>query len=164
MKRVLQYFIWFGLLYLLVEIFSFATLVSTYVSKPVDVSNIPAGMVEITESKFTGTNGYIKGKITNNTDEPFVNKYLKVELYSKRDNILGRKYLKLNDLQPGESQEFDMRFNTDMVDHVKMYLIGEEEFNTDNPTSKELTFDILKLNNTNPWLWFAAFTMVVSFM
>ena len=37
MKRVLQYFIWFGLLYLLVEIFSFATLVSTYVSKPVDI-------------------------------------------------------------------------------------------------------------------------------
>ena len=57
-----------------------------------------------------------------------------------------------------------MTFNTDAVDHVKMSLIGEEEFNEDHPDSKELSFDILKLNNTNPWLWFAAFTMVVSFM
>ena len=161
MKRFFKYFLWFVILYVLVDIFSYYTIVTTYVDKAVAV-NYSYPQVEIYESKATATNGYLKGKITNNTELPLVDQYLKVNLYSKKGNVLGTKYVKINELQPGESQEFEVTYNNDLVDHVESQVVPQSSIANANPN--DFIMD-LKANNKTSWfLWFSALMMILAAM
>ncbi len=158
-KRLFKYFIWFVILYVLVDVFSYYTIVTTYVNK--EVSNYYSfPQVEIYESKATVTNGYLKGKVTNNTELPLVDQYLKVDLYSKRGSVLGTKYVKLNELQPGESQEFEVTYNNDLVDHVSTSIVPQSAISTASPN--DLVMDLKKDNKTSWFLWFTALMMILS--
>ncbi len=159
MKRFYKYFIWFLIVYVLVDIFSYYTIVTTYVDKAVAV-NYSYPQVEITESKATATNGYLKGKVTNNTELPLADQYLKVILYSKRDNVLGTKYVKLNELQPGESQEFEVTYNNDLVDHVETQIVPQSEISKANP--KDLVMDLKAENKTGWFVWLCAVMMLLA--
>ena len=158
-KRLFKYFIWFVILYVLVDVFSYYTIVTTYVNK--EVSNYYSfPQVEIYESKATVTNGYLKGKVTNNTELPLVDQYLKVDLYSKRGSVLGTKYVKLNELQPGGSQEFEVTYNNDLVDHVSTSIVPQSAISTASPN--DLVMDLKKDNKTSWFLWFTALMMILS--
>ena len=160
-KRLFKYFIWFIILYALVDVFSYYTIVTTYVNKEVEV-NYSFPQVEIYESKATATNGYLKCKVTNNTELPLADQYLKVNLYSKKGNLLGTKYVKLNELQPGESQDFEVTYNNDLVDHVSTSIVPQSEIENANPG--ELVMDLKKDNKTSWILWFSALMMILSAM
>ena len=161
MKRFFKYFLWFVILYVLVDIFSFYTIVSTYVDKPIAV-NYSYPQVEIYESKATATNGYIKGKVTNNTELPLVNQYLKCMLYSKNGNVLGTKYVKLDELTQGSGQDFLVTFNNDLVDHIETAIVPQSAIANANPN--DLIMD-LKINNKTSWLvWFGAIMLILAAM
>ena len=49
----------------------------------------------ITEAKTTNANGLIKGTVTNKTEEFMQNMFLKVELLSNANSVLGEEYIKL---------------------------------------------------------------------
>ena len=161
MKRFLKYFLWFVILYVLVDIFSYYTIVTTYVDKKVAV-NYSYPQVEIYESKATATNGYLKGKVTNNTELPLVNQYLKCILYSKRGNVLGTKYVKLDELEQGAGQDFLVTFNNDLVDHIETAIVPQSAIANANPN--DLIMD-LKVNNKTSWLvWFGAIMLILAAM
>ncbi len=88
----------------------------------------------IGESKATYINGYVKGGIKNNTQGIINEKYVKIDLYSARDVKLGTKYIKIENLEPNNYQEFEMWYKFTDVDYATISITddiknaSEEEF------------------------------------
>lgn len=68
--------------------------------------------IQIETSKSTHVNAIVKGKFTNHTKQDITNQYLKIELYSRRNNLLDTKYVAIDTLKIGETQEFTMGFKS----------------------------------------------------
>ena len=77
------------------------------------------------------------------------NKLLKLDCFSKRGVNLGTKYIRLNELASGTSEEFESKFNYDGVDNIVMSLVDGET--VDNSNLQDFQLDDIKLNKTN-WL------------
>ena len=146
MKKFFKYFVWFLIVYFLVSILSFQVIKSSYKSKNC-IINFSNPKVEITEAKATITNGYVKGKITNNTEEAIINKVLKLDFISPRGIIMGTKYIDIENLAPGKYKNFESKFNFDNVNDISISLLDK----TDITSINELDFglDDLKYNKTN---------------
>jgi len=71
---------------------------------------IAADNIEIVQAKATYINGYIDGRIDNNTEGEMVDKYIKIEIYSKRGVCLGTKYIKVPYLEVQESEDFHIGY------------------------------------------------------
>lgn len=68
--------------------------------------------IEIETSKSTYVNAIVKGKFTNKTNQDMKDKYLKIDVYSRRGNLLDTKYVALDYLKVGESKDFTMGFKS----------------------------------------------------
>ena len=84
----------------------------------VDVPNI-----NISDSKATYINGYVKGNIYNNSDTAINNKYVKIDLYSPRDILLGTKYIKVEQLEPKKTIDIEMWFKYTDVEYCNITLV-----------------------------------------
>ena len=136
MKRMKTFFI-YALLVIAFWIFSdiiiYLTINGTYKNKSTEVY-ISSPQVVISESKATYVNGYVKGSIKNNTTETLSDKCLKIDMYSPRDVLLGTKYVRIDALNPGKNQEFEMRYQFTDVNKVIITMteniegISDEEF------------------------------------
>ena len=79
-------------------------------------------------------NGYIKGSIKNNTNDIINKKYVKIDLYSPRDIKLGTKYVKIENLEKNNFQNFDMWYKYTNVKYAIITTVDdvqnvpEEEF------------------------------------
>ncbi len=150
MKTFFKYFLAIVIVYILVDIGSFYILKSTYLTKDYSVEDSILD-VQVIEAKATYLNGYINGTVKNSTDATVNNKYLKIDSYSKRGVLLGTKYVKINDLNPGESTAFSSSFNYNQIDNMKISLIDGSElppketldFGFDNPEDAKITFAVI---------------------
>ncbi len=95
--------------------------------------------IEINEAKATYVNGYVGGKVSNARNEDVKDTYLKIDLYTKRDVCVGTKYVKLDNIAPGKSQDFRMGFRFQDVDYANVSIVNEigentseEEFKSEN--------------------------------
>lgn len=79
--------------------------------------NSTVGTIQITDSRATKVNGYVKGTITNNTNHLISKLYIVLQCYSKKDNLLGTEYTQVENLAVGETREFEIRYQYDDVDH-----------------------------------------------
>ena len=96
--------------------------------KPIEtrvVSELPN--INVSESKATYVNGYLKGNIYNNSDEIISKKYLKIDLYSQRDVLLGTKYVKIENLEPKKTQDFEMWFKYTDVEYCVITIVDTAE-------------------------------------
>ena len=150
MKTFFKYFLAIVIVYIIVDIGSFYILKSTYLTK--DYSTQESILdVQVTEAKATYLNGYACGTVKNSTDVKVTNKYLKIDIYSERGVLLGTKYVKLKDLNPGETASFESSFNYNQIDNIKLSLIDESElppqetldFGFDNPEDAKVTFAVI---------------------
>lgn len=102
---------------------------------------VQAPNVNISDSKATYVNGYVKGNVYNNTNEVINNQYVKIDLYSPRDVHLGTKFVKIENLQPNQIMDLEMWFkytdveycNISVTDDVskaqeKQFLSEEDKF------------------------------------
>lgn len=71
----------------------------------------------ITEAKTTDINGYVNGKIKNNSEKDIEKINLKLELYSKRDIKLGEQNEEVENIKSGEEKEFEIKYRYSNVDH-----------------------------------------------
>lgn len=150
MKTFFKYFLAIVIVYILVDLGSLYILKSTYNTKECSVENSILD-IQVTEAKATILNGKINGIIKNNTDVLVDNKYLKIEVYSKRDVLLGTKYVQIKTLNPGEEMTFESSFNYEHIDYIKLSIIDgtelppaeELDFGFDNPEDAKITFLIL---------------------
>ena len=81
--------------------------------------------VNIGESKATAVNGYVKGNIHNSSNQRIDKKYLKIDCYSPRDVLMGTKYVTIENLEPGNTMDFDMWFKSKNVDHCKVNIVDK---------------------------------------
>lgn len=65
--------------------------------------------INIRDVKATYVNGYVEGSVKN-TSEDVEMAYVKIDLYSKRDNLLGTKYVKIPNIRKNETREFRTGF------------------------------------------------------
>ena len=135
MKTFFKYFLAIVIVYFLVNFASFYILKSTYKTKDYEIESSILD-VQITEAKATLVNGYIKGIAKNTTDVNVDGKYLKIDSYSKRDVLLGTKYVEIKSLSPNEEVSFESSFNYQQIDYIKISVIDKEDI----PPSADLDF------------------------
>ena len=127
LKKFFKYIIWIVLFYFFSNILIFVGLNSNY-NKIQSSENIPS-QVQIEQSEATLVNGRIKGKITNDGEEDINGKYMKVDLYSPRNTLLGNDYLEIKDLNKGDTDDFELFFRAQDVDHYDISFVDKPEEN-----------------------------------
>lgn len=83
--------------------------------------------VTIMSARASKDDGYIEGKISNGTNEKITDKYMKVELYSENNVSLGKEYVKVDEINPGEIKDFKISFSCDNVKHFVITFLTSEE-------------------------------------
>ena len=81
--------------------------------------------VNVYQAEATLVNGRIRGLITNSETDNISNKYLEFDFYSERDVYLGKKIINVNELQPGETQNFEILFKLEDVKYYTVSVLDE---------------------------------------
>ena len=127
MKKFAKYIIWIILFWIFSDILIFIGLNANYEKLTVSKnSNLPL-QVEIDQAEATLVNGRIRGKIKNDGEEDLNGKYMKVDLYSPNDTLLGTKYMEINDLAKDGTEEFELFFKAQDVDHFDISFVDKME-------------------------------------
>ena len=118
MKTFAKYAIWVILFWILSDILIYYGINTTY--KTISRRN---------ETEATKVNGRIKGAVTNTEENNISGKYIKIDLYSERGNVLGTKYLDIGNLEPNQTTQFETYFK---IQDVKSYdvTISDEKVET----------------------------------
>jgi len=82
-------------------------------------------VIAVTECKSAYGNGYIKGSLTNNTEEIIPLKYLQINLYNEDDVYLGSQYKELKNFYPQETINFDMSYDYLNINKVILDFVNE---------------------------------------
>lgn len=85
--------------------------------------------IVVYQADATSVNGRIRGIIK----EPgqIQAKYLKMELYTKRDVLAGRSYVEIEDGENNETQPFELLFKANNVAYYKIETVNEKEEGTE---------------------------------
>lgn len=117
MKRFGKYAIWIILFWIFSELLINIGLKTTYKDLK-RVGDIPTG-IQVVEIKATAVNGKVK-LIANSTY--LSNKYIKINLYSGRDILLGTQYLEIGNIEEGQSKEIDTYFKISEVEKYEIHI------------------------------------------
>lgn len=96
-------------------------------------NDVVSPKIEITEARRMYMGGYINGKITNDTNQEITQKYVKFDFFSRRNNSLGTKYIKLENLKPGETREFSLSYKIRATENFSITLVDEKVGETMDP-------------------------------
>lgn len=125
MKKFFLYFILFIALYLFVNLLTYVCMNDSYK----DITNyeilFTSPQVEILECKATRTDGYIKGKITNDTGEHIPQKYIEIDLYNEKNVYLGTEYKEIKYFNIDETINFEINFRYNNVSKIKISFVDE---------------------------------------
>ena len=83
--------------------------------------------VEITEAQATLVNGKIKGIIKDSKEDNLTGKYVEIDLYSERDNMIGKRYVEINTTEVNREQEFHIYFEAEDVKSYSVAIINEKQ-------------------------------------
>lgn len=124
MKTLLKYALWVILFYIFSNLMIYLNLETTYqnIGRKDNLSQ-----VTVYQAQATKINGRIKGTIYNNTENKIENNYLRIDLYSERDNYLGSKYIDVSNMRDKETREFEIYFKVQDVDYYEMKFTDEKE-------------------------------------
>lgn len=123
MKTFFIYFLIVVLFYIFSQVIIHFTVDTMFEYKTVIVKT-PIQME--TELQASSTNGFIKGKIINNTENIIKNKWLEIKLYSKNDVLMGTKYVEIDEIKAKEEKEFEVHFKFNKVEKAEVNIINEK--------------------------------------
>ena len=83
--------------------------------------------VTIYQAQATKVNGLIKGTIYNDANNKITDRYLKIDLYSERGNLLGTKYIDLLGIRENETRNLEVYFKIQDVDYYEISFTEEKE-------------------------------------
>lgn len=127
MKTFLKYAIWIILFFIFSEFVISVGINSSYKKMSTSADSNAIQEVEITEAESTRVNGKIKGKIKYNEDQDLYGKYLRVDLFSKRDNMVGTKYIPITTNKENQIQDFNVFFDVQDVTSYKTSITEKKE-------------------------------------
>ena len=86
------------------------------------IGQIPSG-IQVKEIKSTAVNGKIN-LIVNSTS--LSGKFIKVDLYSSKDNLLGTQYLDIGEIKENQTKEIDTYFKISDVKKYEIFVTDEK--------------------------------------
>lgn len=123
MKKIFRYVILLIALYLVVQLYVFLLMKQYYR----DMKNynvlVESPKIEVTESKVAKNKGYIKGKITNNTDELIKNLKVKFDFYDEQGKFVGAEYKMEEIFNVSETVSFDIKYEYENISEIKISVI-----------------------------------------
>ena len=121
-KTLLMYALWVVLFIIFSDFLINVGLNSSY--RPIERrDNI--SQVNVYQAEATLVNGRIRGLITNSETDNISNKYLEFDFYSERDVFLGKKIINVNELQAGETQNFEILFKLENVNYYTITVLDD---------------------------------------
>ena len=124
MKTFFKYAMWIVLFFILSEFLINVSLNASYNDiKRKDQTE----QVQITEAKATLVNGKIRGTIKNSESDYLTGKYIKIDFYSKRNNMVGTKYVPIETTEVTTSQDFNFYFELHDVTSYEISIVDEKE-------------------------------------
>lgn len=140
-KTFAKYAIWLVLFWILSDILIYYGINSTY--KAITPKWEQTNQISVNNAEATRVNGRINGIVTNSEDNNLSGKYLKVDLYSERGNLLGTNYLEIGNLDANKTKDFETYFK---IQDVKSYNISVVDEKTEKVQEESfMTEDMTKL-------------------
>lgn len=123
MKTFLKYALWLILFYIFSNLMIYLNIETTYqnIGRKDNLSQ-----VTVYQAQATKINGRIKGTVYNNSENKIKNNYLRIDLYSERDNYLGSKYIDVSNMRDNETRKFEIYFKVQDVDYYEMKYTDEK--------------------------------------
>ena len=151
LKTFRKYIIWIIAFYLFSSLLIYIGLNSRYKGITND-GQIPDS-VKINLAQATSVNGRILGEVTSTEANDLNEKYLKTEIFSKNNDLIGTKYLKLEDLDLNEPKKFAVYFQ---AENVKKYAIdiveNNEQTRKEEIRARDLYKKIFRNQDLPVWL------------
>lgn len=124
MKTLLKYAIWIMLFYFFSNLIIYLNLETTYqnIGRKDNLSQ-----VTIYQAQATKINGRIKGTVYNDTKNKITNKYLRIDLYSEKNNFLGSKYIDVSNMRDNETRNIEIYFKIQDVNYYEMIFTDEKQ-------------------------------------
>lgn len=120
-KTFVKYIIWIILFWILSDFLINVGLKTTY-NEMQKIGQIPSG-IQVKEIKSTAVNGKIN-LIVNSTS--LSGKFIKVDLYSSKDNLLGTQYLDIGEIKENQTKEIDTYFKISNVKKYEIFVTDEK--------------------------------------
>lgn len=136
MKTFFKYVLWVVLFFIFSEFLINVGLNSSY-KKMERKDN--TSQVQIIEAKSTLVNGKVKGTITNSEEDYLTGKYLRIDYYSKRDILVGTKYIDIHTTEHSKSQNFNTYFELQEVTSYEVSIVDYKEVEEIELIPEELT-------------------------
>jgi hypothetical protein len=127
MKTFLKYAIWIVLFFFFSNLIISVGLNSSYKKMRTASNNNMPKEVEIIEAESTLVNGKIKGKIKYDEEQDIEGKYLRMDFLSKRDNVVGTKYIPITANKENPVQDFNAFFELQDVTSYKTSIVDQKE-------------------------------------
>jgi len=80
--------------------------------------------IDVTRAEATLVNGRIRGTIKNDIENDLNGKYIKVDVFSKRDVLLGTKYLQINNLAQDGEEKFEVFFKAQDAEYYNIDIVS----------------------------------------
>ena len=68
----------------------------------------------------------IKGTVTNLVENPITLKYMRVDFYSERDNLVGSRYIDVSNLKENESMDVEINLRLDDIDSYSISFTNDK--------------------------------------
>ena len=125
LKTFGKYLLMFVAFYIFVTVASIGFIKGTYETMEQNVYSSDEIQIEVDEAKSTFVNGYVKGKLTNNSDSDIHSKYVKINFLSKKGNVILTKYLDIDELKAKETKNFTINFEAENIKSFNMSIVDE---------------------------------------
>ena len=126
MKQFGKYILWIALFWIFSDILIYVGLNTTY-KDMTRIGNIPNG-VSVVQIQSTKVNGRIKININN---PELSGKYLKIDLYSGLDNLLGTQYIEIGEVNEKYPKTIEKYFKIADVKKYEITIVDEPGESTD---------------------------------
>lgn len=67
-------------------------------------------VIKVDDAKKTSANGYVKGTVSNQSEEELKGKYIKFTFYTKHDVDIGKEFVEIGSLQAQETKTYEAKF------------------------------------------------------
>ena len=136
-----KYIIWIILFYLFTMLMTYIGFNSSYKNIESDVEIPSQTKIDIAQS--TKVNGRIFGEVTSTEENDLNGKCIKVQIFNRRDALVGTKYLKIEDVKINEPKKFVVYFTAENVEKYKIEILEDsEELQNDIKSVSEMFKDV----------------------
>ena len=122
-----RWILWGGLLFVFVGVCTAVCVKSMY--RPIRSYEIHAEYPTVTvdEAKQTSANGYIKGTVSNQSEDEINGKYIKFTFYTNNNVDIGKEYIEIGSLKPQETKTYEAKFRYQNVERFIVEIADSKE-------------------------------------